>query len=1576
MFRTGYFHVRLFLPLIFMLAGISKAGAGIETFNSRISGAAIQNGAIITAEDDQYAYMSSNPSWSSEFTNHKIKNKVTLAIDPEGLNYMNTPFTATVNVELTYQVWDASIADFVSQVQEEQLQVQYSLEGAYMDKSTFLIESGGNRLQVRVIDYTTDPVSLDFVPNLYLQAEIEVERYFHLDVNQQISELYLFHSSDYVPIYNELYIGWDKVPGAEEYDLEWTHINNYDEDGEIIYNASEITIDPNIFRLNSTRVTIANTSYRIPLTYESGFILYRLRPVGRNPETGFTTILPGSWSKDPAKCPVNSNLQSCMYPNYYRYSGLETGMNWQSSVDFIEEGKNKVNVGYFDATLRNRQKISRLNSENKVLIGETIYDHQGRPAIEVLPVPANKQDIGYVERFNRNLSGSAYDKSDFEGNNQNCQSASPMQPNESGAANYYSSFNPDKAGQQAYIPDAKGFPFTQTQYTLDNTGRIRAQGGVGVDHQIGTGHEARYYYGQPFQEELDRLFGLDVGLEKNYRKNVSVDPNGQVTVTYMDAAGRVIATALAGTAPENLEVLDTDPGRTLNVDLLSKPAPDAPSGNLEMLSTDGKTKVLNRNYIASAVGPRTFNYNINTGKFENECVSDASASRCYNCVVKVTISVKDECGNEIFPAFSGTGSHTETVGNFSPGCTEQEGAFQVNPTDVNMDVGSYQISKVISIDQNALDEYTADFLDSAMNNCLIPYKVFLQEEMVQVDTSGCEYDCDACLERIGVFPFWEFNDYNETYNPDCDPCLTEEQYDKLIASCDPLCKTQAVTCESAFTGMLSDVSPFGQYGGLLASQPEVSEEGEFNFEESTSSEIDPEVHGLSVFNVKNVLPHHYGTPDWKHPYHFRNGSPHHYYDENNKIDYVEVYVLSVSSDGTIETFPPVEEIAWPDNPKRGMVFKAEPQRLDSIKDFIGLWKPSWAKSLVRYHPEYCYYEICLKDQNSHQFDASWLSVDNVAEADAAFGFVNNVPQPLQDEPANATDPYFNSNLALNPRYALWEYNMMDFRMDNYKLDPSTGEYITIWQAAHIAANCPTYNQSETSCPNCLETFNGIDSDEEWIQFRSMYLSLKQDFQNYKTRMETINKGCYNGCIGAENFDPSVFQFYNPFTDLFNFFKYSFSPYFSLSQTCHYGRSGLFKEKTKRFPTTRDMVELETVGNDCYQELEISSVAEDGTPLTLNFPTIDELKSCPDSDGRIMKELQERADRILFETCGQCPLARDIQFLLDAIAREDRDKDGNVIKESQLALGTADVNPFNLSCYPLESPYKEFTADLEEALNLPGTGQIVWRQVTLTDKRLDAVIERNGGVETCNLSLVIPFDSPYDISDIRGICCIHYESQPELLPFQAGQNFRLSGIVPIPNAPAGTSGFEKVEMEGVSCVNLSACPMPPVCSVTAEGEALESLFDALVSESTAASNKLVTNGAEIDILSPTVGQYSPYSYLIRGVLDNVNAGGLNATNWVWTSTETGGQLTAFIKDKNSDASILFDFYLPPSADFGFTDIVALEAIRSDKVNPDPEHYFELTALVNRPDGTKSSVMIKGYSPVYSIGTCRAVGVSSN
>jgi len=189
----------------------------------------------------------------------------------------------------------------------------------------------------------------------------------------------------------------------------------------------------------------------------------------------------------------------------------------------------------------------------------------GRPAASILPAPVNDNKLKYYPSLNKNQAGNPYSHTDISNAaGVNCNISANGLNTSSGAAQYYSPNNAFIGDPNyyftKYVPDSRGtdgfgYPLTLTEYTPDNTGRIRRQGGIGPDFQIGSGHETNYFYGKPLQSELDRLFGMEVGNASHYLKNMIVDPNGQVSVSYVDAGGKTIATALAGKAPGNLDEL-------------------------------------------------------------------------------------------------------------------------------------------------------------------------------------------------------------------------------------------------------------------------------------------------------------------------------------------------------------------------------------------------------------------------------------------------------------------------------------------------------------------------------------------------------------------------------------------------------------------------------------------------------------------------------------------------------------------------------------------------------------------------------------------------------------------------------------------------------------------------------------------------------------------------------------------------------------------------------------------------------------------------------------------------------------
>ncbi|MDO8970797.1 MAG: hypothetical protein Q7U74_08930, partial [Saprospiraceae bacterium] len=376
---------------------------------------------------------------------------------------------------------------------------------------------------------------------LKLEGKIIINRKYPFDCAES-PELLQKDEADLInTTTNALQVGWLNMAGAEEYDLEWTF---YDTLSPMITYASGTHANfDTIFHNNATRITTSNTWYDIPLTYPIGRIYWRMRGVryknGIREQSRWTSL------KSP-------DAALTVRKEWYWVAPHEQGLNWQMQSVFAEEGKKSQSVTYFDGSLRNRQKVVRSDAIDMVVASETIYDSLGRAAIQVMPAPVSfgtgvndwTRMIKYNADYSAAKDSSDYSADDFSFDSDDCNVATTNPAAEidtlnSAVGRYYSANNPHKDRfMQKFTPASKGFPFSVTEYMPDGTGRIRRQGGVGNTFQLGSGHETKYFYSKPDQTELDRMFGNEAGYASHYQKNAVMDPNGQLSVSYIDAHGR------------------------------------------------------------------------------------------------------------------------------------------------------------------------------------------------------------------------------------------------------------------------------------------------------------------------------------------------------------------------------------------------------------------------------------------------------------------------------------------------------------------------------------------------------------------------------------------------------------------------------------------------------------------------------------------------------------------------------------------------------------------------------------------------------------------------------------------------------------------------------------------------------------------------------------------------------------------------------------------------------------------------------------------------------------------------------
>ncbi|MEQ1746751.1 MAG: DUF6443 domain-containing protein, partial [Saprospiraceae bacterium] len=1132
-------HIALVCSFVLVSAAALRAGIEPTLTTTPQSGTVFFNTASAPISHAMSLF-STSTGLGSGFTLKSVSNLVKLWSDPNSTTYIPFDYELRVPVQIAY--WKTGNPVPVKVIVNETLSIQYfpdpKVPGKreYRQADAFTFRDGCQvEVKVNGAVTATKPSANNAALSLaelalvaqtvFVHSEITVERYFNFDPAKPLCP------TDFTPALvvdassNELKINWNPIVGAEEYDLEWIFVDDYGTGNYASFvQPANLRYD---FDQNAARVQVKANAYRIPLVYERGWLLFRVRGIGRSAADQFKAPVPGVWScgSTTATCPPGTgtvcNTARGFVQNYmprFQIGTTGTGlvfegdkMNWQAVTTFAEEGKRKSVVSFVDGSNRVRQSVTVLSSERMALVGEQIYDHQGRAAISVLPVPVNNATLKFYPNFNQNQSGAPYSRTDFDLDPLNCQATTgPMRsdntvaPPNTGAANYYSPLNPVKTGFNAYIPDAENFPFTQIEFMPDNTGRVRRQSGVGKAHLLGSGHETEYFYGTPVQEELDRLFGNEVGNSLHYKKHMVRDANGQHSITWLDPKGNTVATALGGEVPKNLDKLPSYQTVRFDVDLLAANVKDETNYALTTVRT----------LLVSTAGSYDFTYTMTGQQFQDLTCMDAAV--CYDCIYDLELAVIDNlnCNDTIF-------HHTATIGKLMEQISGQEAlstncaspAFGFNSTtdlppanppthpafnNIPLTVGSYTVIKRLKVNEAAADAYVEHFLNDPTNKCSGRFDDYLKTELSKIDTFGCHIGCGDIDTSI-------LND------PSLTPAERQELRDEIAELQEAVCDTTLSLCETAYAAMRSDVSPGGQYGHIPG----------------TPSSY-PQDDALSVFSAANVLP----TGSISAPAFYQNGS----------------LIFRDENGAPFKVFNP-----------NGVLVPINDASIN-LATFLYYWRDEWAAELVKFHPEYCYYQFCVnylqqgvtippvggKTYSSEDYDTD-MAGTFVFNTAVQKGFID-LSNPFA---IVSKDPFFQGAVPGASASAMIN------RMTTFVTVGT--QSLSMKQMAMAIANCP--NNPTAPCYNAA--MNTGKSDLAWTAYRALYTSVKQEML-YKIRSQyAIANGCYNGCIGED-----------PFQWQLNNFSTSFWPFpfgNNTSQYCDIYTFPYFYNKAKRFPSVHDIL---------------------------------------------------------------------------------------------------------------------------------------------------------------------------------------------------------------------------------------------------------------------------------------------------------------------------------------------------------------------------------------------------------------------
>ena len=500
------------------------------------------------------------------------------------------------------------------------------------------------------------PVDIDF------RLELRAVAWYELDITETTSGE--FSNLQFDPVNNRVH--WSYVEGAEDYDFEWVWIDTRSQEAIDIQNASGNYSYEEPFNLKEpSRVRSWKTNHIIDESYSQGYIYFRLRTVSKFLEANNLGVIDqiklGEWTYFTTPTSFDPALGSFATGDVVKHlidvnNEFENEKNWLYGVAYAENGKSVSSLTYYDGSNRGRQSLIYNTSDDITLIGESKFDFEGRQTVNVIPAPVQGRELGYRTDFNLVANGDVFDAEHFDFASYSSPVSQPLTDSylssNLGAAQYFSDQNQFTDDLfRAAIPKANGYVYSQTVYMNDGSGRIERIAGIGETFRAGGDHDVKTYYGTPSATELIRLFGSNVHKNPDgYRKDFVMDANGQLSTTYYDKRGNVIATALAGHSPDNLMELE-GASEDLYANLLVNNM--AINNTLEVQHTITNT-VLNNEVILY--------YDVNSvvnemlgGTVNVEGVDVTIADLCATCKYDLTIEILDQNENPISETSSNYG---------------------------------------------------------------------------------------------------------------------------------------------------------------------------------------------------------------------------------------------------------------------------------------------------------------------------------------------------------------------------------------------------------------------------------------------------------------------------------------------------------------------------------------------------------------------------------------------------------------------------------------------------------------------------------------------------------------------------------------------------------------------------------------------------------------------------------------------------------------------------------------------------------------------------------------------------------
>lgn len=406
------------------------------------------------------------------------------------------------------------------------------------------------RFEISIVNYDRhERVAGDINLEVFYTEELAVEAKHPTEPDQPI----VFVEPILSPTNPQTFRWQTECPKIPNYQFQLLRLHNKDPDRTI---DNDIIAEVDWGRALTLEIGSSETSLTLTVAEGSGFYIWRIRPVGNFYKDGIANDDNwGVWSDAPISgdIPLNTSTPLPLYAFFYNQ--FDDNKNWIYTRTFTEDSKIAEQITYADGLLHAKQCQKRLQSDDFVLVSQTVYDYSGRSALSSLPAPITSNALSYIDRFLQH-DGELYSPAHFDADeryrNPASISAGPLY-------DYYSDLNTDLT-----IPSAQGYPFRQTLYYGDGTDRVKEQSDAGETHRIkpdlAESRTVRKYHSGVSDDELIRIFGDEAPSDTFVSKVITIDANKTSRVTYINASGDTVATCLS-LSEGNADLLDSLPSR-------------------------------------------------------------------------------------------------------------------------------------------------------------------------------------------------------------------------------------------------------------------------------------------------------------------------------------------------------------------------------------------------------------------------------------------------------------------------------------------------------------------------------------------------------------------------------------------------------------------------------------------------------------------------------------------------------------------------------------------------------------------------------------------------------------------------------------------------------------------------------------------------------------------------------------------------------------------------------------------------------------------------------------------------------